>query len=199
MATVEQIIAYWFGTDLDDGATAKAQASLWWSKNPRADTEITRRFEIDLTLAANDGLSHWRSTLHGWLALILLTDQFPRCIYRDSARAFAFDPMALALCHDGLAAQVDTQLRPIEKVFFYLPLEHSEQLTDQDKSVALFATLLASVSPQWRNAFAAYLDFATRHREIIRRFGRFPHRNAILGRISTAEEVAYLKTAGSSF
>jgi uncharacterized protein (DUF924 family) len=199
MATAEQIIEYWFGTDLDDGATAKARAPLWWSKNPHADAEIKQRFEMDLTLAANVGLAHWRSTPHGWLALILLTDQFPRSIYRDSAKAFAFDPMALALCHDGLAAQIDAQLRPIERVFFYLPLEHSEQLADQDKSVAHFATLLARVSPQWRNAFAEYLDFATRHREVIRRFGRFPHRNAILGRISAAEEVTFLKTAGSSF
>jgi uncharacterized protein (DUF924 family) len=199
MAAAEQIIEYWFGADLDEGATAKAQASLWWAKNPQADAEIKQRFEGYLALAANGALTHWRSTPRGWLALILLTDQFPRSIYRDSAKAFAFDPTALALCRGGLAAQIDTQLRPIERVFFYLPLEHSEHLADQEKSVELFATLLASLPLEWRNAFTEYLDFAKRHREVICRFGRFPHRNAILGRVSSAEEVAFLQLPGSSF
>jgi uncharacterized protein (DUF924 family) len=105
----------------------------------------------------------------------------------------------LAWCIDGIAAGFDLELRPIERVFFYLPLEHAESLDRQNRSVELFGVLVKSVPPDWKAQFAEYLDFAVRHREIIKRFGRFPHRNKLLGRESTADELEFLREPGSSF
>jgi len=131
--------------------------------------------------------------------LILLTDQFPRNMYRDSPQAFAYDAKALAWCLEGLKQQFDRHLRPIERVFFYLPLEHAESLEHQERSVEKFRELLDEADERRKNVFAEYLDLAVRHRNIIARFGRFPHRNRILGRESTGEELAFLKEPGSSF
>ena len=125
--------------------------------------------------------------------------QLPRNIHRNTPRAFAFDPIARVHCRDGIALGFDTRLRPIERVFHYLPLEHSELLADQNDSVRLFSDLVRDASGETKELFAGYLRFAERHREIIERFGRFPHRNRILGRDSTAEEIAFLQTPGSSF
>ena len=196
---IEAILEFWFGPNPEDAAVAKEKSTLWWSKNPQIDSEIRRRFEISVIRAAADELSDWRSNPRGCLALILLTDQFPRNIYRDSPRAFAQDPKALAWSLDGIAEGLDTKLRPIERVFFYLPLEHSESLDHQDRSVKQFRQLIDAVGADQKNVFAEYLDFAARHREIIARFGRFPHRNKILDRESTPDELAFLAEPGSSF
>jgi uncharacterized protein (DUF924 family) len=133
------------------------------------------------------------------LALILLTDQFPRNIYRGQARSFGFDGLALRWALDGLDLGIDRQLRPIQRVFFYLPLEHSESIAHQDRSLDLYQQLLNDVPEEQKETFTGFRNFAIRHRDIIARFGRFPHRNAILDRVSTDEETAFLKTAGSSF
>jgi uncharacterized protein (DUF924 family) len=193
------VLRYWFGSDPDDAGVAKERASLWWSKVPRIDDEIRRRFK-PLVLAAGKGfLGNWKSTVHGKLALILLTDQFPRNIYRGQPQAFAFDDIALELSVKGVAAGEDRLLRPIHRVFFYLPLEHSEELVYQHRSVDLFRELVLVVPESRKPTFTGFLNFAMRHCAIIERFGRFPHRNAILGRESTAQEVAFLKQPGSSF
>jgi uncharacterized protein (DUF924 family) len=172
---------------------------MWWSKNADVDEAIRERFEETIKLAASDQLNHWLTEPHGRLALILLTDQFPRNIYRGTAKAFEFDAKALAWSLDGIDSGCDRQLRPIERTFFYLPLEHSESLAYQERSVALFRNLVQDVEDSRRGPFLEYLDFAERHRDVIKRFGRFPHRNAILGRESTLEELAFLKEPGSSF
>ena len=200
METPDTIREYWFGTALEDAAvTAREQARLWWSKNPEVDDEIRRRFESCVIKAGSGELDHWELNPHDRLALILLTDQFPRSIYRDSDKAFSFDSKALSLAHTGIDAGFDAALRPLEKVFFYLPLEHSESLADQKRSVSLFQKLLDDASPDQKPTFTEYLDFAVRHQDIIRRFGRFPHRNKALGRISTSEELSFLKQPGSGF
>jgi len=152
-----------------------------------------------LRAAASGELDDWASEPKSLLALILLTDQFPRNIYRESARAFAFDAKALAWCLEGMASGLHLALRPIQRVFFYLPLEHTESLAYQERSVRLFKKLLDSVSADQKPAFASFFDFAVHHRNIIARFGRFPHRNKILGRSSTPEELAFLAEPGSSF
>jgi uncharacterized protein (DUF924 family) len=144
-------------------------------------------------------LDHWASNARDRLALILLTDQFPRTIYRGLAKAFAFDSQALALSRDGIDAGFDLSLRPLERVFFYMPLEHSESLADQDRSFSLFRQLVEQVGPDHKPTFQEYLDFAVRHRDIINRFGRFPHRNEVLARTSTAEELMFLQQPGASF
>ena len=170
-----------------------------WSKNPESDDEIRRRFESWVIKAGSGELDNWASNPQDRLALILLTDQFPRSIYRDLAKAFAFDSKALSLAHTGIDAGFDAALRPLEKVFFYLPLEHSESPADQKQSVSLFQKLVDDASPDQKPTFAEYLDFAARHRDIISRFGRFPHRNKALGRISTSEELSFLQQPGSEF
>jgi uncharacterized protein (DUF924 family) len=200
METPETIRRYWFGTAFEDASvTAREQAPLWWSKNPGVDSEIRRRFESCVIKAGSGELDHWASNPQDRLALILLTDQFPRSIYRDSAEAFAFDTKALSLARDGVDLGLDLSLRPLERVFFYLPLEHSESLADQQRSVSLFQKLIDEAGPDHKLTFAEYLDFAVRHRDIISRFGRFPHRNEALGRISTPEELSFLQQPGSGF
>lgn len=200
METPESIREYWFGAAWEDAAvTARERAALWWSKNLELDNQIRRRFESCVIKAGSGELDHWASNPQDRLALILLTDQFPRSIYRDSANAFAFDTKALSLARDGIDAGFDISLRPLERVFFYLPLEHSESLADQQRSVSLFQKLLDEAGPDQKPTFAEYLDFAARHRDIISRFGRFPHRNKALGRISTSEELSFLQQPGSGF
>ena len=132
---IETILEFWFGEDTDDSVVAKNKSALWWSKNPDVDAEMRQRFESFVDRAAAGELSDWQSSPRGRLALILLTDQFPRNIYRDSPRAFAHDRQALAWCIDGIDQDVDLKLRPIERVFFYLPLVHAESLEHQDRSV----------------------------------------------------------------
>ncbi len=199
MNDIDAILNFWFGDSDDDAVVAKQQQQLWWSKNTETDTAIRRRFEPEVIAAGAGELDHWRSSTSGWLALIILCDQFPRNMYRDSAQAFSFDPKARALCLEGLAQGMDQPLRPIQRVFCYLPLEHSEDLEHQQQSVTLFTQLAAHAADGERETFDGFLDFALRHHAIIERFGRFPHRNAILGRESSAEEIAFLKEPGSSF
>lgn len=204
--TAASIRRFWFGADLDadggerdDAAVAAAQSPMWWRKAPETDRAIRERFATALARAAAGELDTWAATPRGRLALILLTDQFPRNIHRDTAQAFAYDGLARAWCVDGLAQGADRTLRPIERVFFYLPLEHSESLADQERAVALFRALAEQADAASRATFDGYLDYAERHRDIIARFGRFPHRNRLLGRPSTEAETAFLREPGSSF
>ncbi len=200
--TPQTIAEFWFGPDAGnaaDAAVAERQAALWWRKDPETDNAIRRRFEDVITEAAMGALDAWAQTPSGRLALILLTDQFPRNICRDTKAAFGHDLLALAWCKEGLTRGDDERLRPIERVFFYLPLEHSESPQDQERSVALYRALSAGVPPSQRAVFDGFLDFALRHRDIVERFGRFPHRNRLLGRASSPQELAFLEEPGSSF
>ncbi len=199
METVESILRFWFGTATDDLEVAGQQGKLWWKKDAQADARIRERFAGVLDDAVNARCDDWLNEARGRLAMIILTDQFSRNMYRDTPRAFAHDPLALKWCKDGLQKGVDRALRPIERVFLYLPLEHSESLEDQERSVELFTALADGVAENQRELFSGYIDYAVRHRDIVRRFGRFPHRNAILGRESSAAELEFLKQPGSSF
>jgi uncharacterized protein (DUF924 family) len=194
-----ELFEYWFGTSDDDAEVASAQAELWWGKKPDHDDEIGARFGYLASAAAGGALDHWRGSPHGRLGLILLLDQMPRVIHRGTAAAFAQDSRAREVASRGLASGGDRLLRPIHRVFFYMPFQHSESLDDQERSVELYRELAAAVRPEWRETFEEYLDYAKRHHDVIARFGRFPHRNATLGRESTPEEVEYLKQPGSGF
>lgn len=196
---IDDILAFWFGGESGDGATADAQKKLWWAKDAVVDAEIRERYGALVAAAAGGAHREWARGARGRLALILLFDQFPRNIYRDTPQAFAHDGLALRLALDGIAAGADRELRAIERVFFYLPLEHAESVDMQERSVVLFSALAAGVPETDRGSFAGFLDYAVRHRDVVRRFGRFPHRNRILGRESTAEEIEFLKQPGSSF
>ena len=199
MESPQSILEYWFGTEDDDAVVARQQASLWWSHDPEVDAEIRRRFLPLVQRAAAGALDGWNESPEGRLALIIVTDQLPRNIFRGSSQAFASDEIALRLSLEGLARRVDRLLRPIHRVFFYLPLEHSEQLEHQVRCVALFRELATEVADEQATTFAGFLDYAEQHHAIIERFGRFPHRNGILGRDSTPEEIEFLQQPGSSF
>lgn len=199
LETIDTILTYWFSADPDGAALAKERADLWWSKHAEVDKEIRERFKSSLQRASDGKLDHWLAEPRGRLALIILTDQFARNVYRDSPQAFALDAKALEWSLAGIEQGHDRLLPPIERVFFYLPLEHSEQLEHQERSVILFGELLSLAAQEQQVSFAQYLDLAVRHRDIVTRFGRFPHRNRILVRPSTPEELAFLSQPGSSF
>jgi uncharacterized protein (DUF924 family) len=190
---------FWFGSETSAAAVAQSRTALWWEKNAEVDAQMRERFAPLVEEAGAGAYRSWLARPHGALALVLLTDQFPRNIYRDTPMAFAFDPLALEFARMAIDAGLDRQLRPIERVFCYLPFEHAETLADQGRAVDLFTALHAEVADMDKELFAGYLDFAVRHRAVIERFGRFPHRNRILGRESTTEEIEFLRQPGSSF
>lgn len=199
METADSIHSFWFGPHADDGEVIAHQSALWWSKREASDAEIRRRFAAQVGRAAAGELDDWLVAPRGRLALILLTDQFPRNIWRGSAPAFAFDTLARRWALEAVRQGIDRLCRPVERVFLYLPLEHSEDAADQAEAVRLFAALAGSVPPHLRHHFDDYLDYARRHQAVIERFGRFPHRNAALGRLDTADERAYLAQPGAGF
>ncbi|WP_017325851.1 DUF924 family protein [Synechococcus sp. PCC 7336] len=191
MASVEEILAFWFGEPGSEGFGRPRR--VWFRKDDRFDAAIRDRFLPDYFLAAAGQLDAWQDEPHSCLALLLLLDQFPRNLFRDRPQAYATDPKALAIAEGAIALQYDRQLLPIQRWFMYLPFEHSESLDHQDRCVALFQALGDEVGdPQ---AVAS----ARRHRELIRRFGRFPHRNAVLGRLSTPAELEFLQQPRSRF
>jgi len=196
---IDSVLEFWFGRGATATEIAEQKTPLWWSKNEQIDREITERFTATTEAAAAGQLHRWRETPRGLLALIISTDQFPRNIHRGTPRAFACDPIALRLAAACADSGADRHLAPIQRVFAYLPFEHSEQLADQRRSVALYQALAGSAAAAERELFDNYLDYARRHHDIIERFGRFPHRNAILGRPSSGEELAFLEQPGSSF
>ena len=198
METAESLHACWFGGNADEAA-ADRQSKLWWSKSATLDAELAARFTPMVEAARAGALDGWADTAQGALAFILLTDQLPRNIYRDTPAAFASDPMARAAAVDGIERGTDRQLTLIERVFFYLPLEHAESLADQHRSVSLYTQLSEEAPGSQGERYRNFLDYARRHRRVIERFGRFPHRNAIIGRQSTPEEIAFLQEPGSSF
>src|SRR5262245_19304707 len=188
-STPADVLAFWFGRDAERGKAHKR----WFVKNDAFDREIRERFSPYYEEAAAGKLACLKESPAGCLALILLLDQFPRNMFRGTPRAFATDPLALETARHALARGFDRELLPVEKLFVYLPFEHSEALADQEQSCELTKALDAYPEPN------DVYRYALLHRDIIRRFGRFPHRNAILGRASTPEELEFLKGPGSSF
>ncbi|UYB72520.1 DUF924 domain-containing protein [Aeromonas veronii] len=196
----QPLLDFWFGDEADDVLRATRQAPLWWGKSSETDALLAKQFGAQAEAAANGELADWADLHHGRLALILLLDQLPRNIHRGTPAAFARDPLARDLCLKGLSIGADKSLSPLERVFFYLPLEHAESREQQARSVALFEALAAEQAGTPAQAtFAGFADFARRHQMIIERFGRFPHRNDILGRTSTPEEATFLQQPGSGF
>jgi uncharacterized protein (DUF924 family) len=195
----ESVLTFWFGGGTDDSAIARSQGKLWWSKDAAVDTDMRVRFTNLLSAVAADLHNNWADTPRGQLALILLFDQFPRNIHRDTPQAFAYDARALQQALDLIASGGHRNLRRIERVFCYLPLEHAESIEMQARSVEQFAGLAAEAPEHQQDTFRGYVDYAIRHRDVIVRFGMFPHRNRILGRASTPEEIEFLKQPGSSF
>ncbi|MDK2122510.1 DUF924 family protein [Parachitinimonas caeni] len=188
--TPEQVLEFWFGPPAQRGRPR----AEWFRKDPQFDAQINQQFGDSVVAALNGQLPGWTTTPDGCLACVLLLDQFTRNIYRNLPQAFAGDAQALALARKLVDLGWDQQLSPLERVFAYLPFEHAESLAEQDRAVALFEALAAA-----QPTLADYLVYAQRHREVIARFGRFPHRNAILGRTSSLDEQIYLQQPGAGF
>jgi uncharacterized protein (DUF924 family) len=186
---VDAVLAFWFGPP---GVPAEMQ-ERWFKADPEFDAAISARFEAAVEAALDGRFDAQATDPRAALALVVLLDQFPRNLFRGQARAFAGDQRARALAARALDAGWDQALASLERSFLYLPFEHSEALADQERSVALFASLPAA---SWR---AGVVRHAEQHRDVILRFGRFPHRNQALGRVSTAAELAYLATPGAGF
>jgi uncharacterized protein (DUF924 family) len=185
------VLSFWFGTP-GEAHFGKARPE-WFRRDAAFDSEIGARFgDLHGELAAG-GAQSWLADPRTTLAYVIVLDQFSRNLYRDDPRAFASDPLALRAAQHGVDRAFDRELSPIERPFLYMPFMHSERLVDQDRCVQLFETL-AREDPSADN-----LSFALRHREIVARFGRFPHRNRTLGRQSSAEEEAFLREPNSSF
>lgn len=195
----DEVLHYWFGDIGSDGNVPTDRAALWWKKDPETDADIRERYEPLVQAVAHGEYDAWRKNASGRLALIIALDQFPRNIYRDRPQAFAYDAQARQLALEGIRRGQDRELPLVQRVFFYLPLEHAEDRGLQTESVRLFTQLRDEAPEHLRETFDNYLDYAIRHQEIVDRFGRFPHRNEVLGRTSTAEEVEFLKEPGSSF
>lgn len=193
------VLEFWFGADRAGALRDPLRSRLWWRKDTTTDTDIRARFDTWVAAALAGRLHHWADEPDGLLALVLLADQFTRNIHRDTPVAFAGDPLALVWCRQGIARGDDERLSAAERAFLYMPLEHSEILADQDECVARFERLVAESAAAERGALAGMRDYARRHRAVIARFGRFPHRNAIFGRASTAAELDFLQTPGSRF
>lgn len=190
--SAQAVLDFWF---LPTTAPHPYRAE-WFRRDAAFDEAIRARFAGLVEAALDGGLRDWEADAAGGLARILLLDQFPRNMFRGSARAFAGDPEALALAERLVGSGADKNLVPVRRMFAFLPFEHSESLLSQERSVALFAALRREGQDPALDAAYAY---AERHRAIIERFGRFPHRNAALGRESTPAEIAFLKEPGSSF
>jgi uncharacterized protein (DUF924 family) len=182
-AGIRAILDFWL-LPLDDPEYGKAR-KLWWNGTPELDAEITGKFGVLLGKAAAGQLDHWANSPDGALALILLCDQFSRNVHRKTAQAFATDAKARSISRIALARFYPAAFPHDVRLFFYMPFQHSEELADQELCCMLFQALSNTDNDK----------HATDHRDIVARYGRFPHRNEVLGRTSTAEELEYLKTA----
>ncbi|MED5597843.1 DUF924 family protein [Janthinobacterium sp. P210006] len=191
-AQAQNVLDFWF---LPPDKPGHGQSRMeWFRKDDGYDAQIRARFGALIDAAIGGGLREWEATPHGALARLIVLDQFTRNVYRGTPRAFAGDAQALALAVALTQAGQDRQLPSMLRAFVYLPFEHAEDLAMQARAVELFQ-LLSQAQP----GFESMLDYAQRHQEVIARFGRFPHRNAILDRPSTPEEAAFLRQPGSSF
>lgn len=193
------ILDFWFSDASRDPARLSERSSVWFVPDTDTDALIRRDFEEWLVKAERGELNDWSTTEHGCLALIILLDQFPRNIYRGTADAFRFDGLALELAQSICATDLPQALSPVETVFALMPYEHAEDLSMQRHCVRQFDKLLLAVGPEWRQSISGFRKFAVSHFEIVERFGRFPHRNEILGRSSTAAEAEYLAGGGETF
>ncbi len=176
----QEILKFWF---------EEVDQSLWWSKDDNFDQIIIEKFSELHSRAVRCELYEWRRVAEGRLAEIIVLDQFSRNMFRDSALSFAYDPLALALSQEAISVGADKKLSPIQRTFLYLPFMHSESLEIHKIAVGLYQN----------NGIQRNLDFEIKHKAIIEKFGRYPHRNKILGRVSTEEEIEFLKQPGSRF
>ena len=194
-----EILEFWFGDALGSPEALGPRSQLWFTRNDDFDRQIENRFGALPDRATRAELDEWRAEASSALALVLVLDQFPRNLYRDSVRAFEFDPLGREIAIEAISRGFDQVLHPLQSVFLYLPLEHAEDIALQERSVQLFEQLAENAPAALRPNFDQFTAYARRHRDVIRDFGRFPHRNELLGRKPTPAEAAYLESGGDTF
>jgi uncharacterized protein (DUF924 family) len=195
----ERILSFWFGELDADGLAQPDKSKQWWTKDEAFDGRIRDEFSADHREIVGEQREHWLVDPRGRLAYIIVLDQFSRNMFRGTAQSFASDPQALRAARGGIEKGADRALAITERTFMYMPFMHSEALADQDRCMELFTALRDQVEGKARDYAEYSLKFASMHRDIIVKFGRFPHRNAILGRATTPEEAKFLEGPGSSF
>lgn len=198
MTAARDVLDFWFGGD--DAAGPEGTFQRWFGGGEAFDAEIRDRFGALTETALGGGLVEWEEDIRARLALVLVLDQFPRNIFRRTARAFAGDARALRLAGRSVAGGEDMQLSPLERSFLYMPFQHAEDIEAQREGVRLFAALANENAPEpVRKMLRSNLDYARRHHDIVARFGRFPYRNAVLGRETTEAEARWLEESGDRF
>jgi uncharacterized protein (DUF924 family) len=198
LAKLSEIHRYWFGELKGPNDLPEGRPALWFQQSDATDEHIRGHFAETLERAASLEWNPSQLSKDQQIGLVVLFDQFPRNLFRTTGEAFAYDPQASALVN-RLLARGDEIYHPLERVFLYLPLEHSESLRDQDRAVALYRRLVNELGEGQHPFYKSALDFAEKHRVLIERFGRFPHRNVMLGRESTPEELAFMEEHGRGY
>lgn len=195
----EEIIQFWFGTLKDASDLAEDKAKLWFASSKEFDKLVQDKFNKYLDLAVEGKLDYLKETPKGRLSLVILLDQFPRNIYREGPKAFAYDNKALSLALEGLERGVDKELYFIERTFFYMPFQHSEDIKIQELSLKTFDQLRKEVPSHLKETFDLQYQYALAHYDLIKEFGRFPHRNQMLNRPSTETELEFLQKNGRGY
>ena len=198
-ARAEEILDFWFGTLDDAYAMDPSRIRIWFGGGADFDAQVSERFGADVERALAGELDGWAETARGRLGLVILLDQFTRNAFRDTPRMYAGDEKALALVREGVARGHDRELRTIERQFLYMPFMHAEDRDAQREGVALAHRMRDELPEEHRPKFAGFFEHSDKHAAVVERFGRFPHRNEILGRESTPEETAFLESEGRGF
>jgi uncharacterized protein (DUF924 family) len=197
--TIPQIVNFWLGPSLQGLEAARGRRDFWYKGGKEVDDEIRERFEDFIPQACDGKLVDWQATPDGALALILLLDQFTRNLYRSTPDAYLGDPHAFEIVNTVIRSELDRKLDPVPRIWLYHPFHHSERVEEQDRGLALLNELLREASVEWKPHVERSIQGWTRHRNIVCQFGRFPHRNKVLGRASTKEEITFLDSNGESF
>lgn len=192
---IHELLHYWFGDPGVADLPTSERTNLWFGDNDSVKKQLAKAFSKEYEQALAGKLQDWNETPRGRLAHIILLDQFPRYLYPHTSQAFAYDEKAHALCLEGMALQMDQTLTLIERVFFYMPLVHSENSDSQEQSIRLYQELVSLSMPETTQIYQLFLAYAYAHFRVIKEFGRFPQRNRVLGRESTEAELAFLKNA----
>lgn len=199
MATPDDVLEFWLADAPESPEAARARSDFWFGNNPEIDSQIWQLFEDVINDAASGVYADWAETAFGRLALIILLDQFPRNIYRGTSEVYRYDSIALSLAGQGVTVGQLAGLSVPEQAFFLMPYQHSEDISVQRAGVQLMQAMIDEAPEEWKPIASGYHDFAVRHHDIVAAYGRFPHRNSLLGRSSTDAEAEFLAEGGDSF